>query len=275
MGRRVRQPSPRAPSGRNAQCSEDPPTQRVRERQPASRPQIKQTSHRMLAPRGRAQPREHDERPAPRNRAHIREQHILLRRTEAEIHRCCSTRTREPAGAGSAGFRALARTRSTSVTRPAPADCIGRFEPVSITSLWRSPGQSPTSTVTIGAASDPHGSPFVAQAAHSVTLLLYARMEGDEHVPPLRSTCAVNSAIPPMQVSRPRSAGASYSPPAGFARLWTRTASSASARMPCFSSGPGTRTRRRGPVRRLAFVARDVSWPKSRPPCSSPPAGRV
>ena len=41
------------------------------------------------------------------------------------------------------------------------------------------------------------------------------------------------------------------------------TSSSPSAWMPCFSSGAGTWTRRRRPVPRPAFVARDVSWPKS------------
>ena len=45
------------------------------------------------------------------------------------------------------------------------------------------------------------------------------------------------------------------SPPAGLATPSARTSSSRSARTPCFSSGAGTRTRRRGPLRGPRFDA--------------------
>jgi hypothetical protein len=63
------------------------------------------------------------------------------------------------------------------------------------------------------------------------------------------------------------------SPPAGRASSSARPSSSRSARTPCFASGARTRTRRRRPAGRPALRARDLSWPKSGPPHSSPPAG--
>jgi hypothetical protein len=64
----------------------------------------------------------------------------------------------------------------------------------------------------------------------------------------------------------------SHSPPAGFATPSARTSSPRSARAPCFASGAGTRTRRRKPVPRPAFISQGVSWPNPAGPWFSPQA---
>ena len=63
-----------------------------------------------------------------------------------------------------------------------------------------------------------------------------------------------------------------FSPPAGPGDAGGLNAVVTVARRPCFSSGAGTRTRCRGPVRVPALTRREVSWPNREVPCCSPGA---
>jgi hypothetical protein len=72
----------------------------------------------------------------------------------------------------------------------------------------------------------------------------------------------------PRQVSCRRTPAPSLSPPAGQTTRSAAPPSSGSPLRPCFSSGAGRATRRRGPVRRPASIPREVSCGgRLRPPC--------